>query len=623
MIRRAWMGGGAPAAAWRWPRWLVLVLLLVGPGLLPGGVRAAEPIMVGRPEPAPQILLPPGFAATRLILLPEFKQPTSIAYGPDGALYISVLAGEIYRLDDEGRLTLFAGPLIQPIGLAWRGNELYVSTLTRRGERPVPANSQCPRDDRDPVNRPEDQRGQILVLSDTNGDQVADSTRVLLNDLPVGLGARHVVNGIAFGLDDKLYITNGSCENRRVTTDDERRGTIQRYNPDGTIPADNPRPTSPVIATALRNPYDVAIHPVDGTVFASENGRDDLGDLEPPDEINHIIWAPGQPVQHYGWPDCYGIGRGRNCEGTRAPVVETEPHPSANGLAFYTGTQFGAEYTNNLFAAYYGSGNPARRPWGRKIQRIELTRVGETYEARQSTFAYGLERPLDVLTAKNGGLLIADFGQIGGTGSIYRIDRRPDASPFASVPAPAPVEGQEPPVYIAATGHTVAPDFYTFWQANGGLAMFGYPISQEFMEGLTVVQYFERARFERHIIEFRPEDRVKLGLLGRSLTAGRAGEAAFAPIPAFPDSEERRFFPETGHGLSGGFKRYWDEHGGAAVLGLPISEEFSEVNPDTGRTHTVQYFERARFEYHEDLAGTPHEVLLGRLGAQEAARRYP
>jgi glucose/arabinose dehydrogenase len=600
---------------------LTLLVGLLASSLASVPVAAEEPTLAAQAEQsAPWITVPPGFAATLVARLPEYKQPTAIAYGPDGALYIAVLAGEIYRLDDGGALSVFAGPFLFPLGLAWRGDELYLSALSRRGR--VSQGDRCSL---------EDPPSQIVVLRDADGDRKADAPRVLLPNLPVGHGSRHFVNNIAFGLDGKLYVTNGSCNNATRTDDDPRRGTIQRYNPDGTIPDDNPTPGSPVIATGIRNPYGVAVHPVDGAVFFSENGRDDLGDDLPPDEINHVIFGPGQSIRNYGWPDCYGAGGGQNCEGTQPPVVATEPHPSANGMDFYTADQFGPEYKHNLFVAYYGAGDPGNRPWGKKVQRLELTRSGETYTARSTTFAVGFERPLAVLTARNGGLLVADFGAIGETGAIYRIDRRPDANPFARVPAPT---GENAPAYVEATGHTVAPDFLRFWEKYGGLAMFGYPISQEFMEDGVVVQYFERARFERAIGERcqRPlkledeqcqEFRVRLGLLGRTLAAGRENEPAFARTEAFPDTDDRRYFPETGHSLGGPFKRYWDGHGGARVLGLPISEEFAERNPDTGQEYTVQYFERARFEYHPEHAGTDAEVLLGRLGAQIAGQRYP
>jgi spore germination protein len=92
-------------------------------------------------------------------------------------------------------------------------------------------------------------------------------------------------------------------------------------------------------------------------------------------------------------------------------------------------------------------------------------------------------------------------------------------------------------------------------------------------------------------------------------------------IPAFPSTPERRYFPETGHSLSHGFKAFWERSGGLPIFGYPLTEEFSEINPDLGKPFTVQYFERQRFEYHPELAGTPYEVQLGRLGVEDAKRR--
>ena len=80
------------------------------------------------------------------------------------------------------------------------------------------------------------------------------------------------------------------------------------------------------------------------------------------------------------------------------------------------------------------------------------------------------------------------------------------------------------------------------------------------------------------------------------------------------------YFPQTGHYLSNGFETFWEQSGGLPVFGYPLTEEFSEPNPDTGASYTVQYFERQRFEYHPELQGTPYEVELGRLGAAAAAR---
>jgi plastocyanin len=90
------------------------------------------------------------------------------------------------------------------------------------------------------------------------------------------------------------------------------------------------------------------------------------------------------------------------------------------------------------------------------------------------------------------------------------------------------------------------------------------------------------------------------------------------PIRAFADLPDHRFFAATGHSLNFGFKSYWEQNGGLAQFGYPISEEFLERGAD-GAVRTVQYFERARFEYHYDLGTVPYAVQLGMLGREMTA----
>lgn len=95
-----------------------------------------------------------------------------------------------------------------------------------------------------------------------------------------------------------------------------------------------------------------------------------------------------------------------------------------------------------------------------------------------------------------------------------------------------------------------------------------------------------------------------------------------SPIPPFDTTGTGKlYFPETGHSLAFGFKDFWENSGGLPVFGYPLTEEFTEVNPDTGQSYTVQYFQRQRFEYHPENRGTPYEVELGRLGVTDAQER--
>lgn len=86
-----------------------------------------------------------------------------------------------------------------------------------------------------------------------------------------------------------------------------------------------------------------------------------------------------------------------------------------------------------------------------------------------------------------------------------------------------------------------------------------------------------------------------------------------APV-ANPQADGVRYFPEVHHTLRGLFRAYWEAHGGLAQFGYPITEEYQEPNATDGQTYRVQYFQRNRFEYHPENAGTPYEVLLGLLG---------
>ena len=196
------------------------------------------------------------------------------------------------------------------------------------------------------------------------------------------------------------------------------------------------------------------------------------------------------------------------------------------------------------------------------------------------------------------------------------------ATPASPVP---PVASTRDRLYFPETRHTLQQGFLRYWQANGGLMRFGYPLTEEFEErnaedGQTyVVQYFERARFEYHPEHAGTPYEVLLGHLGRWALA-RNGSRPPPPL-ATAAAGAHRYFPETGRTLGGGFRYYWEQNGGLFQFGLPITDEFDERNPDDGRVYTVQYFERARFEYHPEHKGTRYEVLLGLLGRQMLRER--
>lgn len=164
------------------------------------------------------------------------------------------------------------------------------------------------------------------------------------------------------------------------------------------------------------------------------------------------------------------------------------------------------------------------------------------------------------------------------------------------------------------TGKSVSGEFLIFWEQHGGLATFGYPITEEFDEisptdGQTRrVQYFERQRLELHPGNAAPWN-VMLGLLG---TEALPGGVAHPPVAPKNDAG-CEFFAATGHNACGRFREYWQD-GGLLIYGYPVTEEFVEDGL------TVQYFERARFEHHPDN-DRPYDVLLGLLGYEALAAR--
>ena len=162
--------------------------------------------------------------------------------------------------------------------------------------------------------------------------------------------------------------------------------------------------------------------------------------------------------------------------------------------------------------------------------------------------------------------------------------------------------------FTAETGFCVRGRFQAYWETHGGLALNGYPISAEFNEILEdgrpyTVQYFERTRLEYHPEVRDTTAQVLVGQFGRRMHP--------ADPSAIPDATQI-WFPQTGHNVPTDFYRYWSDGGGLAQFGLPLTESYMQRLED-GKTYQVQYFERARFEWHPENPA-PYSILLGQFG---------
>ena len=184
-------------------------------------------------RPAPGLHVAPGLKAE--LYATGLHHPTALAFGPGGVLYATQDSGELVAV---GRGTARPRAVVRglrvPLGLAWDGNVAYVST-----------------------------QGALLRLVVRSGRVV--SRRTLVRGLPYGL---HQQDTVALGPDGRLYLGSGSTCNACVERD-RRSAAILSFRRDGS--------DLRVVARGLRNPYGLAFHPRTGALYASVNGRDDLG----------------------------------------------------------------------------------------------------------------------------------------------------------------------------------------------------------------------------------------------------------------------------------------------------------------------------------------------------------
>ena len=346
----------------------------------PRATATPRPTRVPIPTPLPDTLLHSAGAGLQLsegftaeIWLEGIRRPTAFAWDDRNRLFIATQGGDILRVNDAANdaqptdVVSISSGISFPLGLAFYDGALYISS-----------------------------RGQITRLMDDDGDGDPDTPHTIISDLPA---RQHQNNGPAIGPDGKLYVPVGStCD--ACIEEDERNATVMRFNLDGT--------GAEVYARGLRNIYQLAFNPQDGTLWGADNGRDDHG-YAVPEELNLIVEGGV-----YGWPDCWGTGGGSRCEGTVPPIADLASRSSADGLIFYTGDQFPQEYSNNIFITLWGAADGST---GRIVVRIELTEVEGQYTAQVSNFATGFDRPLPIIVAPDGSLLIGDHG----AGRILRI----------------------------------------------------------------------------------------------------------------------------------------------------------------------------------------------------------
>lgn len=228
---------------------------------------------------------------------------------------------------------------------------------------------------------------------------------------------------IIFDNTGKMYVSVGSTCNVCYESSD-LSATIVTSDENGTTPK--------IFAKGLRNAAFLAINPKTGELWATEMGRDYLGDDVPPDELNSI-----REGKNYGWPICFGnkihdTHFDKNqyfrdpCIDTESSLLEIPAHSAPLGLTFINSSQFPQDWQGDLLVAYHGSWNRSTaigyKVVHMKVQENTITNTTDFLSGflRGTTKDSSLGRPVDMTFDSNGNLYVSDDK----AGNIYIIQKK-------------------------------------------------------------------------------------------------------------------------------------------------------------------------------------------------------
>lgn len=333
-----------------------------------------------------KLVLPPGFQIS--VFASGLSAPRFIAFDPSGVLFVAESgAGNIVALPDPnhtGRAAskkVVASGLNDPTSLDFYQGALYIGETN------------------------------AVTRLDLGSDLQVTSRKALVS-LPES--GQHVTRTVLIGSDSRLYVSIGSTCNVCVESD-PHRAAVWVYNLDGS--------DGHLYARGLRNAVGLAINPWNQQIWATNNGRDEMGDNLPPDTIYAL-----QDGGNYGWPYCHAgdivdpdMGHPGSCDGVIAPLVKLQAHSAPLGLAFYNATQFPSQY-RGLFIAYHGSWNRSVLT-GYKVVFVPLNNQGQVSgPARDFITGWLLNgktsgRPVGLAIGPDGSLYVSDDD----AGIIYRV----------------------------------------------------------------------------------------------------------------------------------------------------------------------------------------------------------
>ncbi len=335
------------------------------------------------------IQMPPGFKIS--LYADNVPGARSLALGSNGVLFVGTRQlGRVYAVIDKDRdmraddVVTIADGLDLPNGVAIWDDDLYVAEVHRILKYPgIETRLNAPP-------KPE------VIYSGFPGDR------------------HHGWKFIRFGPDGRLYIPVGAPCNVCLK-EEPIYATITRMNRDGG--------QFEIFANGIRNSVGFDWHPRTGELWFTDNGRDWMGDDQPPDELNRS----NVKGLHFGFPFCHGgtvadpeFGSDKACSQFTPPVVRLGAHVAALGMRFYTGRMFPNAYRSQIFIAEHGSWNRSRKVG----YRLTLVRMEGNRIVSYEPFAQGWlmddtawGRPVDMEVMPDGSMLVSDDQN----GAIYRI----------------------------------------------------------------------------------------------------------------------------------------------------------------------------------------------------------
>ena len=337
--------------------------------------------------PLDKLKVPDGFKVE--VFASGVANARSLAQGDKGTVFVGTRSLDrvyaVRQVDGKPVVKVIASGLHRPNGVVFHKGALYVAELSK-----------------------------IWRFDDIENNLDAPPKPVLVtDDLPKD--EAHGWKFIGIGPDEKLYVPIGAPGNILIPPDTHAQ--IRRMDLDGK--------NVEVVARGVRNTVGFDWNPATKQLTFTDNGRDWVSEDIPNDELN-VLAEPGK--QHFGYPYCHQgnftdpeYGWGRSCSEFTAPAGLLGPHAAALGMRFYTGSQFPEAYRNAAVIARHGSWNKTHKIGGDvvvaklgpdgKVTSLEPFLTGFLQDNRY------VGRPVDVLVAQDGSLLVSDDYN----GAIYRV----------------------------------------------------------------------------------------------------------------------------------------------------------------------------------------------------------